>query len=140
MDPRPVVLILGGTTQARELASELHNGDAVRVVTSLAGVVREPVRPAGELRIGGFSGSAGLADWLAGLIEVRGIGVVRRPFADAAPVSLVVDLLPEAECPRLPEESERATTLFGVVVPRLALPIGAAGGALRVRVALAEWT
>ncbi|WP_206795428.1 cobalt-precorrin-6A reductase [Amycolatopsis sp. MtRt-6] len=80
MDVRPVVLILGGTTEARELATELHAGGDVRVVTSLAGVVRAPAKPAGDLRIGGFGGPEGLADWLVAH-AVTAVVDATHPFA-----------------------------------------------------------
>lgn len=48
------VLILGGTSEARELAAALlARGDVP--VTSLAGAVREPQRPPGELRVGALA-------------------------------------------------------------------------------------
>ncbi|MFD3331467.1 cobalt-precorrin-6A reductase [Streptomyces sp. NPDC058700] len=56
------VLILGGTAEARALAGLLH-GEA-RVTSSLAGRVASPRLPAGEVRIGGFGGAEGLAEWL----------------------------------------------------------------------------
>lgn len=56
------VLILGGTAEARRLADRLA---PVRpVVTSLAGRTATPGRLAGEVRIGGFGGMAGLAHYL----------------------------------------------------------------------------
>ncbi|MFD9128176.1 cobalt-precorrin-6A reductase, partial [Kitasatospora sp. NPDC059571] len=58
------VLILGGTTEARRLAAALAADGALRVTSSLAGRVAEPRLPAGEVRIGGFGGPAGLAAWL----------------------------------------------------------------------------
>ncbi|MER8181989.1 cobalt-precorrin-6A reductase [Kitasatospora sp. NPDC094015] len=58
------VLILGGTTEARQLAAELVADPDLRVTSSLAGRVAEPRLPAGEVRIGGFGGPAGLAAWL----------------------------------------------------------------------------
>ncbi|WP_395298494.1 cobalt-precorrin-6A reductase [Kitasatospora hibisci] len=57
------LLILGGTTEARELAGALA-GSLLRVTSSLAGRVAEPRLPAGEVRIGGFGGPDGLAAWL----------------------------------------------------------------------------
>ena len=57
------ILILGGTGEARELAAEL-TAAGVDVVSSLAGRVREPRRPAGRVRIGGFGGASGLAAFL----------------------------------------------------------------------------
>lgn len=60
----PHVLILGGTAEARRLAAELSGCPGVRVTTSLAGRVAKPGSLAGEVRIGGFGGVAGLTDWL----------------------------------------------------------------------------
>lgn len=58
------VLILGGTAEARELAAVLAARRGLRVTTSLAGRVARPGVIAGEVRIGGFGGAEGLADWL----------------------------------------------------------------------------
>jgi len=57
------VLILGGTAEARGLATALHEA-GVEVVSSLAGRVARPRLPAGQVRIGGFGGPTALADWL----------------------------------------------------------------------------
>lgn len=59
---------------------------------------------------------------VAGLIEQRGRGLVRMPFAPAAVVRLVVDLA--AAPPRMPEAD--AVTLAGIRLPALALPSRAA--------------
>ncbi|SDP46040.1 precorrin-6A/cobalt-precorrin-6A reductase [Actinopolyspora xinjiangensis] len=61
MNPR--VLILGGTGEGRRLAEQLDEL-GVPVVSSLAGRVREPRLPKGEVRIGGFGGPEGLAEYL----------------------------------------------------------------------------
>jgi precorrin-6A/cobalt-precorrin-6A reductase len=58
------VLILGGTGEARRLASVLADRPGVDVVTSLAGRVADPLLPPGGVRVGGFGGPAGLAAWL----------------------------------------------------------------------------
>ncbi|MFL6124184.1 cobalt-precorrin-6A reductase [Actinophytocola sp.] len=58
------VVILGGTGEARELAARLVGRGGVRVVSTLAGRVREPRLPAGEVRVGGFGGPERLAEWL----------------------------------------------------------------------------
>ncbi|MET8636562.1 cobalt-precorrin-6A reductase [Streptomyces sp. NPDC004074] len=60
----PHVLILGGTAEARELAASLVSRPGVRVTTSLAGRVSRPGALEGEVRVGGFGGAGGLADWL----------------------------------------------------------------------------
>jgi precorrin-6A/cobalt-precorrin-6A reductase len=66
------VLLLGGTAEARELAARLAAEPGLSVVSSLAGRVRDPRLPAGEVRVGGFGGVDGLAAWLrderAGLV------------------------------------------------------------------------
>jgi len=73
---------------------------------------------------------------LAGLLEVRGVGIVHRPYAAEAAIGLVVDLMPAAECPRFPDGEETVTVIAGVPLERIALPIGIGDGALRVRAAL----
>jgi precorrin-6A/cobalt-precorrin-6A reductase len=59
------LLILGGTSEARELAERLVAA-GVDVTTSLAGRVARPRLPAGTVRIGGFGGVAGLRAALGG--------------------------------------------------------------------------
>ncbi|MFR9730748.1 cobalt-precorrin-6A reductase [Saccharopolyspora sp. MS10] len=76
------VLVLGGTGEARELAARLGAEPGVRVISSLAGRVRDPRLPEGEVRIGGFGGADGLAAWLS----AEGIAAVvdaTHPFAAA---------------------------------------------------------
>ncbi|MFJ8754468.1 cobalt-precorrin-6A reductase [Streptomyces sp. NPDC102441] len=58
------VLVLGGTTEARRLAESLVAADGIRVTSSLAGRVARPRLPPGEVRVGGFGGTEGLAEWL----------------------------------------------------------------------------
>jgi precorrin-6A/cobalt-precorrin-6A reductase len=57
------VLLLGGTSDARRLATLLVDA-GYDVVSSLAGRTREPLLPAGRVRIGGFGGVDGLAGYL----------------------------------------------------------------------------
>jgi precorrin-6A/cobalt-precorrin-6A reductase len=75
------VLVLGGTSEARALAAELAGRPGLRVVSSLAGRISNPVLPAGEVRVGGFGGAAGLAAWA----RAEGVGAVvdaTHPFAE----------------------------------------------------------
>lgn len=58
------VLILGGTGEARSLAERLVRRPDLTVVSSLAGRTARPQLPPGRVRVGGFGGSAGLADYL----------------------------------------------------------------------------
>jgi serine kinase of HPr protein (carbohydrate metabolism regulator) len=69
---------------------------------------------------------------LAGLIEIRGHGIVRRPFVSPVVLRLVVDLLPPEECERMPDSNSLEVMIEDVRLPLLRLPIGAADGALRV--------
>lgn len=78
----PHILILGGTTEARELAAGLASRPGVRVTTSLAGRVTRPGAVAGEVRIGGFGGVAGLADWIREE-QVDALVDATHPFARA---------------------------------------------------------
>ena len=60
---------------------------------------------------------------LAGLIEIRGLGVRRLPYEPVAVVGLVVDLA-AADAGRLPDRETTRTTLAGVTLPRLAVAAG----------------
>lgn len=59
------LLILGGTSEARDLAARLVDA-GVDVTTSLAGRVAKPRLPVGAVRVGGFGGVPGLRAALAG--------------------------------------------------------------------------
>jgi precorrin-6A/cobalt-precorrin-6A reductase len=75
------VLILGGTSEGRDLAARLDARPGLRVVSSLAGRVRDPALPAGEVRIGGFGGADGLAAWLTDQ-NVSAVIDATHPFAE----------------------------------------------------------
>ena len=60
----PHILILGGTGEARRLAEKLVARGDTKVTLSLAGRTSAPLAQAGEVRIGGFGGAAGLSAWL----------------------------------------------------------------------------
>jgi precorrin-6A/cobalt-precorrin-6A reductase len=75
------VLVLGGTSEARALAAELAGHPGLRVISSLAGRVSNPVLPAGEVRVGGFGGATGLAAW-ARTEEVGAVVDATHPFAE----------------------------------------------------------
>ncbi|MEJ8277962.1 cobalt-precorrin-6A reductase [Pseudonocardia spirodelae] len=74
------VLVLGGTTEGRAAAAALAGAAGVRVVSSLAGAVRSPRLPDGEVRVGGFGGAAGLAAYLRAE-RVGGVLDATHPFA-----------------------------------------------------------
>lgn len=83
------VLILGGTAQASALAVRL-NGDArYDAILSLAGRTKNPLLPDVRHRVGGFGGSAGLADYL----RTEAIDVLidaTHPFADQISANAVI--------------------------------------------------
>lgn len=55
---------------------------------------------------------------IAGLLEVRGLGLIRLPYIKEARLGLVIDLLPETEIPRLPDPEDLSAQLEGVSMPR----------------------
>ena len=57
---------------------------------------------------------------IEGLVELRGRGIVERPFVRKATVHLVIDLVPALE--RMVEEDALETELLGVTVPRCPVP------------------
>ncbi|HEX8579177.1 MAG TPA: aldolase [Allosphingosinicella sp.] len=69
---------------------------------------------------------------IAGRIEVRGVGIVGRPFVEAVPIALLIDL--DAAPERLPEC--RTTTLIGISVPVIALSALEPSAPIKVEAAL----
>ena len=59
---------------------------------------------------------------LAGLIELRGRGIVSRPHRDSVALHLVVDLVPDMV--RMLEEEDLQTEIDGFTVPRAPVPFG----------------
>jgi precorrin-6A/cobalt-precorrin-6A reductase len=58
------ILILGGTVEARQLAGSLADRADLDVTLSLAGRTAQPAAQPVPVRIGGFGGADGLADYL----------------------------------------------------------------------------
>ncbi len=71
------LLLLGGTSEARELAAELVDL-GIDVTSSLAGRVARPRLPVGKVRIGGFGGVPGLRTALA---DYDAVVDATHPFA-----------------------------------------------------------
>jgi serine kinase of HPr protein (carbohydrate metabolism regulator) len=88
--------------EARGRKAMLVSDDRVEIVAD-AGALR--MRPAPNI---------------GGLIELRGRGIVRRPFVEEAPLHLVIDLVETLE--RMLEEDALVTELFGVSVARAPVP------------------
>ena len=61
---------------------------------------------------------------LAGLIEVRGLGIRQMPYEPVAVVGLLVELN-QKDAARLPEDASRQADISGVRLPRLAVAAGA---------------
>jgi precorrin-6A/cobalt-precorrin-6A reductase len=74
-----MILVLGGTGEARELAVILAD-EGVAFESSLAGRVNRPRLPVGEVRIGGFGGVGGLVEHLE-QNQVRAVVDATHPFA-----------------------------------------------------------
>jgi hypothetical protein len=56
---------------------------------------------------------------IAGLLEIRGLGIVRAPWQEAGLIGLVVDIREQA--PRMPEEPNATATLRGIELPLIAV-------------------
>lgn len=74
------ILILGGTSEAYDLATRLATVPDYRVITSLAGRTDAPRLPDGEVRIGGFGGVAGLSAYLRDT-RIDAVVDATHPFA-----------------------------------------------------------
>ena len=72
---------------------------------------------------------------IAGLLEVRGIGIVSMDFVPRCPVRLVVDLVAPDAVERMPAAAR--VTLSGHRLPRIALAPFEASAPAKVRLALA---
>lgn len=75
---------------------------------------------------------------IAGLLEVRGIGIVRLDALPEAPVALIVDLVKPDALERLPErQTER---ILGVALPLIGVAPFEASAAAKLRLALHAFT
>lgn len=61
---------------------------------------------------------------LAGLIEIRGAGILATTYKKSVILKLVVDLLPPTQVERLPDQSDQQTEIEGVKLARIAIAIG----------------
>jgi len=83
----------------------------------------------------GTLGVQGQAGW-AGLLELRGLGLVSLPVVETAPLVLIVDLVERDAVPRLPEPTYEE--LLGHRLPVLRLHAFDATTAAKVRLAVAH--
>lgn len=80
------LMLLGGTTEARQLAAIVAES-GVQVTTSLAGRVARPQLPVGEVRIGGFGGVDGLR---RALRDYDAVVDATHPFAEGMTANAAV--------------------------------------------------
>jgi HPr kinase/phosphorylase len=97
-------LIVSG--RSGQIAPAILVGDDRVHLDTDAGQLR--VRPAAEL---------------AGLIEIRGLGIRRCAFAGEAIVGLVVDLAAD-DSERLPAPEACTTRILGISIPRISVGVG----------------
>ena len=90
--------------------------DQVELVPSVKGLIMRP------------------PDKLAGLLEVRGLGILRLDYADNIPLALVVDLVPADSVERMPETE--TTEISGLTLPLLRLCPWEASAPAKVRLAV----
>ena len=88
--------------EARGLPAKLVSDDRVEVSAEKSGLMMRPPKP------------------IEGLIELRGRGIVSRPFTRKARLHLVVDLVDSLV--RMPEEEALSTELCGVTLARCPVP------------------
>ncbi len=118
---RRAVLIRGPSASGKSrLALELIEAGRIGTVLFARLVADDRV----HLETAGGRLLARPAEALAGLIEVRGVGLLRVAHEPSAVVGFVVDLA-AADAVRLPEPDKRAADIDGILLPRLAVAPGA---------------
>jgi precorrin-6A/cobalt-precorrin-6A reductase len=111
------MLLLGGTTEATELARALAKDRRIELIVSLAGRTLRPVLATGQLRTGGFGGADGLASYLtdkaiALVIDATHPFAAVMPFnAAAACLRVGVPLLKICRPAWVPTEGDRWTSV-----------------------------
>lgn len=121
------VLLRGRSGSGKsDLALRLIDGGAVLVSDDYTEVIEED---------GHLVASPPLA--IEGMLEVRGIGVVRVPFLARAVLTLVVELVSAGQVPRMPEpETVCVADRSGIGVPLLRLDPFQASAEAKVRLAV----
>ncbi len=110
-----------------DLALRLIDGGAVLVADDQT-----------ALRVDGGKLWADAPPTIAGMLEVRGLGIVRLPHHGPVPVALLADLAPPDKIDRLPQAE--TVDLLGLAVPRLSLTPFQASSAAKVRLAMLSAT
>lgn len=73
---------------------------------------------------------------IAGLMEVRGVGILKMPAKARAELCLVVDLVQEGDVPRLPAQPPETAEIAGLLVPMLRLSAFEQSAPIKLRLAL----
>jgi HPr kinase/phosphorylase len=107
---------------------------ALRLIDSGARLVADDQT---ELRRAGMLILVSAPPAIAGLIEVRGIGILRVDAVEVSPLALLVDLVPPGQVERLPEG--RSEKVLGLPIPLIHLAAFEASAAAKLRFALSEF-
>jgi serine kinase of HPr protein (carbohydrate metabolism regulator) len=91
-----------------------------------------------ELRRGGAQVLVRPPTAIAGLLEVRGIGIVRVDAVAEVRLTLIVDLVSPEKVERLPEP--HLEVVLGLAIPRIALAPFEASAAAKIRIAVREFS
>ena len=75
-------------------------------------------------------------DILAGLLEIRGLGIVKLGYRVKAVLRLVVDLSPAATLARMPEPQDLTTEILGVHLKRIMLEASDPAATAKIRASL----
>jgi HPr kinase/phosphorylase len=107
------VLIRGasGAGKSRTAHTLIHQAGLYGITAQLVADDRVVL----EHRESGLYASA--PELLAGLLEVRGLGLVRYPFLPEVRLDLVLDLRSEEEIPRMPAPADFQAEIDGVTLP-----------------------
>lgn len=121
IDGRAVLLMGPSGCGKSDLAIRLIDDGATLIADD-----RTDLRRDGDLLV------AGTPKEIAGMIELRGIGLMRMDYVDGIPVELIAELIPPAE--RLPQQ--RFRDFLGVAVPVIRMSAFEPSSTARIRLAL----
>lgn len=70
---------------------------------------------------------------IAGRLEIRGVGIVRKPYVESCDIALVIDLVPQGQVPRWPDREADRVTICEIGVGRICLAPFEASAPAKVR-------
>lgn len=73
---------------------------------------------------------------IAGLLEVRGLGVIERAYLPQTALALAIDLVAQDAVPRLPDLPQQSFEYDGAAIPRLTLAPFEASAPAKIRMSL----